>query len=422
MAKIDELKQRGAALVQQAREIQDDPKGENGKLTPEQRTKRDNLLAEAEAVRQEAQTEERLAGVESWLAPEERGRRLPEAVPDPDPEAEREDREVVQATETPEYREAFYRFARGGQDALSVEQRRILTEARALTEGVDADGGFLAPRDLVVAVEREAQDLEQLAPRMTTINTGARSIEFNKEVDDITAGWVAELAPKPEDQPAFGRVRIDVHTGAVVVWVSDELLEDTQFALEPYIATLAAEAKVELEEIGFLTGTGALQPYGILTRINTATSTPQRFPTTNVGAIHGDDFLRILFDLPRRHRRNASFVVGSQALLAARLLKDGNDNYIWQPGLQAGDPDRIVGKPVIESPELALDVPVAAGADVAICGDLRRYRVLRRIAMQVKRLEELRALTDQVGFRFRFRTGGDVQTLDAFRSLRVRAA
>jgi HK97 family phage major capsid protein len=56
---------------------------------------------------------------------------------------------------------------------------------------------------------------------------------------------------------------------------------------------------------------------------------------------------------------------------------------------------------------------------VGIFGDLRRYRVFERLGLQVKRLEELRALTDEVGFRFRFRTGGDVMLNSAFRTIRV---
>lgn len=419
MAKIDELKQRGAALVQQAREIQDNPKGENGRLTPEQITKRDNLLNDAEAVRQEAQTEERMAGVESWVTPEERGRRLPVVAEEEDvPE---EERQAAELTATDRYGNAFEAYARRGDGGLSAEHRAVLHEARALTEGLDADGGYLAPEQLVVAIEREAQDIEQLAPRMDTINTTARRISFNREADSslIEWGWVAELQRKPESQPRFDRYAIDVHTAAGIIRISDELLEDAQFNLVPYLAVIAAERKVMIEETAYLSGTGVGQPFGILTRINAAVGAPQRYLTQNIGAITGDDFIRILYALSRSDRRNASFVVGSQMLLAARLLKAG-DNYVWQPGLQAGEPDRIIGKPVIESPDLALDRPVATGNDVALCGDLRRYRILRRLQMQVKRLEELYAATDEVGFRHRWRVGGDVRTLGAFRSMRVR--
>lgn len=416
MKRSEELRQQAAAKLQEARNVKDKAE-KNGGLTAEKREQIDRILDEQAELLEDAKREERMEVAAGEVAPEERARRLPE--PAEDDEESDEEREARAMSQTPEYREAFYTYVRRGNEALSLEQRQMLYEARTLTEGTDADGGFLAPEQLVVAVEREAQDLEELAPRMNTINTNARLMKFNREEEAIQFGWVAELEQKPEDQPVFGRTQLEPHVGAGVVWVSDELLEDSLFAVEPYLGVLAGEAKVELEETGFLAGDGNGQPFGILTRINGEAGTPQRYTTEGAGAISGDDFTKALYDLPRRHRRNASWVLGSQAIVSVMLLKDGNDQYLWRPGLQAGEPAQILGKPVIESPELALDNPVATGNDVGIVGDLRRYTVMRRLQMQVKRLEELRALTDEVGFRFRFRTGGDVRRLGAFRSIRV---
>lgn len=423
MKRSEELRAQAAQKLQEARRIKDEAE-KNGGMNGEKREQVERILADMDAILEDAKTEERMEAAASTVAPEERGRRLPEVVEEEEDEPE-EEREARALSQTPEYREAFYRYVRGGEDHLTMEQRSMLYEARALVEGTDSAGGYLAPEQLVVAVEREAQDLEQLAPRMDVLNTNARLIKFNREEEAIQFGWVAELGTKPEDQPVLGRVQLEPHVGAGVVWVSDELLEDTQFALEPYLGVLAGEAKVELEETAFLSGTGGTQPFGILTRINGEAGTPQRYTTqapAAQGHLNGDDFVRALYDLPRRHRRNASWVLGSQAIVSVMLLKDNNGQYIWRPGLQEGQPASVLGKPVIESPELALDNPVTSGNDIGIVGDLRRYTVMRRLQMQVKRLEELRALTDEVGFRFRFRTGGDVRRLDAFRSIRVGAA
>lgn len=424
-SKSEELRSEAAALLQQARDIKDAADNEERKLKPEERTKIDNLLKASDEALTDAKREERMAGLEGDVAPEERGRRLPEPTVVEDSDATEEERTAAEMVNLAEYREAFYRYCRRGEGGLSSEQRNLLYEARALVEGVDADGGYLAPEQLVINVEREAQDLQQLEPMCDVINTTARRIGFNREDDAALAewGWIEELEAKPESQPSFDRYHINVQVAGGIIRVSDELLEDSQFGLEAYLATIAAERKVEIEETAYLAGTGDAapprMPWGVLTRINGEAGTPQRFPTSTVGDIVGDDFLNVLYALPRRFRRNAAFVVGSQVILAARLLKDGNQNYIWQPGLQAGEPDRLIGKPVIESPELALDNPVATGNDVGIVGDFSRYRILRRLQMQVKRLEELYAATDEVGFRFRWRVGADVRTVEAFRSLRV---
>lgn len=420
ITKIEELRGEAKALLDEARQLQDTATSEDRSLTGEEITKQRRIMADFDSKRSQIDLEERAAGLGT---PEERvrgerGMRLPVEVDD---ETTPEEREAVARSETPEYRAAFRGYVIGGDDGLSWEQRQMLTEVRAMTEGTDSDGGFLAPASLAASIQRDALDLEQLAPRMSTINASVRAIRQIKGVDTIQFQWVAERAQKPEGSPTFDRTEIIAHTAAVIVRISDELLEDSQFDIEAYLSPLAAEAKVEGEEAAFVAGSGNGQPWGILTRLNAETATPNRY-TTAGPALAGDDFVRALYALRPRHRRQAAFVLGTQAILAARLLKDNNDQYLWQPGLQAGQPDTILGKPSIEAVHEDLDNPVAAGNDVGVVGDLRRYTVLRRLQLQVKRLEELYAETDEIGLRFRFRTGGDVQNNEAFRSIRISAA
>ena len=426
-AKSEELRSRAAKLLADARKIKDKADAEERSLSAEERQQIDRMMADMDSALDEAKLEERMAGIETRIAPEERGRRLPEVVDDP--EATPEEREAATIAERPEYREAFYRYARFGLESLTSDDRDVLNQVRALSEGTDADGGYLVPPTLLAGVEREMLAQEQLAPRMNTINTTVRSVQQVQGVDVVQAQWVNELAPKPEDQPSFKRVQITARTGAVIVRVSEELLEDSTFNLESYLSTLAAEAKVELEEASFVSGTGTGQPFGILTRLNAETGTPNRYTTAAAGTLAADDFVRALYGLAPRYRRRAAWVLGTQAIIVARLLKEGGaatNQYLWQPGLQAGDPATLLGKPVYEAADREassgshpLDNPVATGNDIGIVGDLRRYTVLRRLNLQVKRLEELYAATDEVGFRFRFRTGGDVQNTKAFRSIRV---
>lgn len=425
--KSEELRAEAAKALKDARKINDKAETEGRSLSGEERESIEKAFNDHDSYMSRAQLAEREEAEERRQNEpvEERARRLPEVVEDDD--VTPEEREAVGRAETSEYRDAFYRYAAGGEDGLTYDDRRVLQEVRALTEGVDSDGGYLAPPQLIAGVVRDASDIEQLAPRMNTINASVRSIRQIKGVDTVQFAWVAELALKPTDQPTFARDEIFAHTAAVVVRVSDELLEDTTFNLEAYLAGLAAEAKVEGEEAAFVGGAGSTQPWGILTRLNGETGTPNRYTTAAAGALAGDDFVNALYTLKARHRRQATWVLGTNAIVAARLLKEtGTSNqYLWQPGLQAGQPASILGKPVVEAYDgentpSPLDNPVVTGNDVGFIGDLRKYTVLRRLQMQVKRLEELYAETDEIGFRFRFRSGGDVQNTNAFTSIRVR--
>lgn len=443
---IKEMKERQAGLVKQARTILS---GAGEKVPAEKQEQIDRIMEDVRSLRKSIQITEELEGYAPDLSQyldtddsdgdgdgqviegrqnggpgQERGIRLPDGSTWADDNGSfdispSKERAALKMAEKPEYGRAFYRWARMGVEGLRVADEKVLQDTRALVEGTDAQGGYIAPTQLIQGVQRGAQDLEQLRPRMLVATTNSKSITITEEADAVQMDWVAELGAKPEDQPAFGQRVINAHVGAVVVWVSDELLEDTSFGLEAYLSTLAAEGKVELEETAFAAGTGAGQPFGILTRINGQTGTPNRYTTAAIGALSADDLKRAFYALRLRYRRRAAWVLGTNAVLAVQLLKDSNGQYIWQPGLQAGQPDRVVGAPLIENEAAAINNAVASGNDIGFVGDLKRYTVLQRLAMQVKRLEELRAMTDEVGFRFRFRTGGDVQTTQAFRSIRV---
>jgi len=337
-----------------------------------------------------------------------------------------EQRQFIRAAATRDYNMAFYSYLK--KRGYNQNHMVALENTRTMVEGVDADGGYLAPTQLVAGILREAQVLEELKPRMDVIRSNARSLTYTKGLDAIVMGWVAELGTKPEDQLSFGRVVLVPNVGAVVIWVSDELLEDESFGLQGYMQARVAEAKTLLEEEAFVSGSGSGRPFGILTRLNAEGGTPNRYTT---GAASGgsianfsDDIIKIPYTMKVQYRRNGVYILGTNAIRLARLQRDasggaGTGGYMWQPSLQEGEPDRLNGYPVIETTSVALNSAIATGNDIGIFGDLRRYRVFERLGLQVRRLEELRALTDEVGFRFRFRTGGDVMLNEAFRTIRA---
>lgn len=335
-------------------------------------------------------------------------------------------REFLRQAASSDYNMSFYSYLRGKRFANADVQ--TLQQVRAQVEGVDADGGYLAPTQLVGGILREAQVLEELKPRMDVIRSNARSLTYTKGLDAIVMGWVAEQGVKPEDQVTFGRTVLVPHVGAVVIWITDELLEDEVFGLQGYLQTRVAEAKTLLEEEAFVSGSGSGRPFGILTRLNAEGGTPNRYTTVapaSFAASLSDDIVKIPYTMPVQYRRNGTYILGTNMIRQIRLQRDAGGasattgGYMWQPSLQAGEPDMLNGYPVVETTSVALNSALTTGNDVGIFGDLRRYRVFERLGLQVKRLEELRALTDEVGFRFRFRTGGDVMLNEAFRTIRI---
>ena len=97
-----------------------------------------------------------------------------------------------------------------------------------------------------------------------------------------------------------------------------------------------------------------------------------------------------------------------------RKLKDGDSQYLWQPGLQAGQPDVLLGRPVVVSSAM----PAATtGLKSVVFGDLSYYTIADRANTAVQRLNELYAANGQIGFRAFKRTEGKVTLSSAIKHL-----
>ena len=102
-----------------------------------------------------------------------------------------------------------------------------------------------------------------------------------------------------------------------------------------------------------------------------------------------------------------------------RKLKDGNSQYLWQPGLQAGQPDMLLGHRVVTSTAM----PTAAvNALTVVFGDLSGYHVADRQGTAIQRLNELYAANGQVGFRGWKRMDGKVVDATGLKHLKQAAA
>ena len=110
---------------------------------------------------------------------------------------------------------------------------------------------------------------------------------------------------------------------------------------------------------------------------------------------------RLFYALGESYRGKASFLCNETVLLQLMLLKDGNGNYIWKPGLEAGKPDTILGHPIYTSTRMPSISGVSAddaGKKVLLFGDFSYYWIADRSTKTLRRLNERYAENDQVGF------------------------
>ena len=300
------------------------------------------------------------------------------------------------------YKEDFGRHLRGKAPIHNV-----------LSESTDQDGGYLVPeefeRDIVTGLD-EANVIRSLAKVITTQNDRKIPISVGHSV----AAWTAENAAFTESNPTFGQKEIDAYKLTDLIRISVELLQDAAFPLEEYIANEFARAFGAAEEEAFCVGTGVNQPTGIFT----ANGGEVGVTAAANNAITADELISLVYALKSPYRRNAKFLMNDATVSMIRKLKDGNGAYLWQPSVQAGQPDRLLGYELHTSPYVPV---VAGGAFTVAFGDFKNYWIGDRAGRTVQRLNELYATNGQIGYVATERVDGKVILPEGIQLLKMKA-
>ena len=285
----------------------------------------------------------------------------------------------------------------------------------ALQVGTDTEGGYLVPdefeRTLVEALTEE--NIFRGLAKVITTSSGDRKIPV--VASKGTASWIDEEGTITDTDDAFNQVSIGAYKLATMIKVSEELLNDSAFVLEKYISTEFARRIGNKEEEAFFIGNGSGMPTGLLA----ATGGAQLGVTAaSATAITVDEVLDLFYALKAPYRRNAIFLMNDSTVKAIRKLKDGQGQYLWQPSLQADTPDTILNRPIYTS---AYVPAIASAAKSIVFGDLSYYWVADRQGRVFKRLNELFAVTGQVGFVATQRVDGKLILPEAVKLLQQKA-
>ena len=284
----------------------------------------------------------------------------------------------------------------------------------ALQVGTDTEGGYLVPdeyeRTLIEALE-DQNIFRQLAHVIHT-SSGERKIPV--VASKGTASWIDEEAAYPESDDSFGQVSIGAYKLATMIKISEELLNDSVFDMPSYIAKEFARRIGAAEEEAFITGNGTGKPTGLLHATNGAGTGV----TTAGNSITADEIIDLVHSVKSVYRKKSLFLLNDSTIKAIRKLKDGNGQYLWQPGIKEGQPDTLLNYRIVTSPYMP---EVAAGNKVILFGDFKSYWIADRQGRSFQRLNELFAVTGQVGFRATQRVDGRLVLAEAMKCLAVKA-
>ena len=398
MTKILELREKRANLWNATKAFLDSHRGEDGMVSAEDNATYEKMEADVVALGKEIERLERQAAIDREMDQPTSTPLVSRPVP---ATVERQ-----QGRASDEYKTAFWGMMRSRSTGPSV--------MNALQIGTDSEGGFLVPDEYERTLVQGLEEENVLRSLCTVIQTSSGDRKIPIVASHGSASWVDEEGAIPESDDAFGQISIGAHKVATMIKVSDELLQDSVFNIENYIASEFARRIGAAEEDAFINGDGSGKPTGLLHATNGAATGV----TTAGNSVAADEIIDLVHSIKNVYRNKAVFLMNDSTIKAIRKLKSIEGQYLWQPGLKEGQPDTLLNYRIVTSPYMP---EVAAGNKVILFGDFKSYWIADRQGRSFQRLNELFAVTGQVGFRATQRVDGRLVLAEAMKCLAVKA-
>ncbi|MFY1669500.1 phage major capsid protein [Plantactinospora sp. WMMB334] len=400
---INAAKQERAGLAAKARGILDTAQADGGRaLTGEESAEFDRLM-------------EQVDRFDGTIAREERMRARERSIDaDPDEPVRDDNGPDKGKGEDGARMAAFRQYLIGGRGSLNPEQ------ARALQAGSDPEGGYLvAPQKWVTELIQRLDD-EVFIRRWATVETLTEAASLGVptlDTDLNDADWTTELGTGSQDDSLrFGKRELTPQPLAKRVKISRKLLRLTSGRAEDIVRDRLAYKFAVTQEKAFLIGDGVKKPLGVFTASSMGVSTGRDVTVGDISSdeqdINADGLIDMKYTLKAGYLARARWIFHRDTVKRIRKLKDLEGQYIWRPGLETDRPDTILDLPFGMS-EFAPNT-YTDGQYVAALGDWKKYWIVDALDMEVQRLVELYAETNQVGFIGRLETDGMPVLEEAF--------
>lgn len=300
------------------------------------------------------------------------------------------------------------------------------TELKSLSIGSPADGGYAVPRQIDDMISARLIKISPIRSIATVAKTSTAGYRRLLSQGGTASGWVSETAPRP-DSPTSKLAEIVPPMGELYANPSatQAMLDDAVFDVSAWVANEIATEFARAEGAAFVNGTGLNQPKGFLQ----TTAAAQNDATRAYGSLQfigsnnatGFDtapeakLIDMVFSLRAGLRQGAVWVMNATTLAAVRKFKAADGSFLWQPGIADGQPNRLLGFPVIE----AEDMPdIAAGNYPIAFGNFAAgYLIAERNTTSI--LRDPYTNKPYVQFYATRRIGGTVLDSDAIKLLKI---
>jgi HK97 family phage major capsid protein len=237
-------------------------------------------------------------------------------------------------------------------------------EWKSFSGAVAADGGYAVPRQIDDVIDSTLKGISPIRMIANVVRVGSAGYRKLVTQNGVTSGWASETATRPETAtpifseivPSFG----DLYANPAA---TQAMLDDAAFDVEGWLAGEIATEFAKAEGAAFVNGNGINKPKGFLTAPTAPTSDATRaFGTLQyvasgaagafVASSPQDKLIELVHALRAPYRQGASWVMNAWTLATIRKFKTADGAFIWQAGIAAGQPDTLLGYPVVEAEDM----------------------------------------------------------------------
>jgi len=316
-----------------------------------------------------------------------------------------------------------------GSDAENRAFRKYLMsgkhspELRLVAETEEEGGYIVTPQLMLNRLIKKMDDLMFIRRVATVIPVnGSESIGCpTLENDPADADWTAEVGDVSEDTTmSFGGRELKPHLLSKEIKVSMKLLRVSALPVEQLIMDRMAYKFALPMEKTFFTGSGVNQPLGLFTASASGISTDRDYATGNDATeLQFDNLIGNKYNVKAQYQANAKWLFSREAVGQLAKMKDGEGRYIWMVSSMVGQPDMLLGSPVMMS-EWVPHV-FTANLYVGLYGDFSHYWIADGSNFSVQRLNELNARNNKIGFIGRAEVDGMPVLEEAFSRVKLGA-
>ena len=322
------------------------------------------------------------------------------------------------AFQSTEYKSALRNLIMGSlrKDDLTETKKTLgKMEYKALSSVVDPDGGYVVDEEMSQELIKKLDDPVTLLGRVRKINTNASSFIMPTFDYTPTVGAVSEAATIPTEDitDAFGKAVFSPVKFAKMFLIPSELRDDAFLDVQKLFIDQFSRIFGEQWESFIINGNGANQPLGLVSPGGTGIGSTSMAGTTPTVA----ELIDFRYAIKESYGRNGTFVTHRTQLAAIRKLETTAGQHLWEPVFQAGQPDRILGQPIIGSE--FFPVTTTSGDPLLLFGDLSFYTWVQRSAFTVDVSDHHKFDTDQIAIRLKQRIDGSPVIAEAFHYLKA---